>query len=132
MTSISGGHHGGRERAEIHSVSGFNSRSWRSCLAQSGSPANSNVALSIPIRRERPPTKRTAVRVFFIPTGRGFKLLFHGNRVWRPRNQVFHHSESRRVIRRALAKIPLFPAQTPDPSSNTACIPQCRESEYLG
>ncbi len=61
-TSISGGHHAGRTRAETHSASGFNSRSSRSCLAQSGSPANSSVALSTPMRCERPPTNNTAVK----------------------------------------------------------------------
>src|SRR6185437_9366065 len=63
MTSISDGHHAGRVRAEIHSASGRNSRSRRTCLVQSGSPAILKLALSMPMRRERPPTKSTAVSV---------------------------------------------------------------------
>ena len=64
MTSTPMGHQEGSVRAEIQVNRGYNVPSRWSCFDQSGSPVeHGKSALSEPIRRDSPPTNRTAVRL---------------------------------------------------------------------
>ncbi len=63
MTSIVDGHHRGCIRAETKTLSGFNSLNISNCRDQSGLPETIISALSVPMRRDSPPTKSAAVKV---------------------------------------------------------------------
>ncbi len=97
-TGISGGHHDGMLLAETQSAAGRRVLKIRSCRSQSDSPAISIVALSTPMRRERPPARRMALAVVIrcAPA--------HGLR--RRRCSSFRRAGNRQASARFLARTP--------------------------
>jgi hypothetical protein len=106
--SISVGHHDGKVLADTQIASGRKLHKTRSCRFHSGSPEISKVALSTPIRRERPPARRMALSVM------------------ERSHAEYHCSKSRHATRHVLLGIRSRRGQMPGPSSNKAGIPPCR------